>query len=545
VVSHRCTGSSIVHFTACVIIGAALPPVFAQSDLSQEIQQLRMQVAAQQEQIDELRRMLQEQTKAPAAMSSGPPISPPASKHEDVTVGVRRNVPSPEQSTTIAEASNPTPTAKSPLAIGVGPIVLAPTGFIEYSQVWRSKTVTSGLPTNFASIPFDNTVEGNRSQTLSSAANSRLGLQLNAIISRIHLLGVVETDFLGYQPGNIATTTNSYGLRLRLAFADLQVGKWEVLGGQEWSLLTPGRKGMSALPDGLMLTQDLDPNIQSGLVWARSPQFRAVYRPRRGIALGMSVESGETYVGGSSGAGTITLPSALAPNYFNQVSLGSSGLGVPNPHLDFIGKVAVDWRGGGRPMHLEIAGMVNQFAFYNPSNNQHFSVVGGGGSLNAGFEVARGLTLLAANFYSDGGGRFIYGEAPALIIEGNGAPSLVHSMSTLQGVEYQANPKWRLWTYYGGTYIGRKVAIDPSNGSSVGYGYTGSPNNQNRTIQEVTTGFTRVFHRDSIVGTFQFSGQYSFVIRHPWYAASGQPGNANLNMLYLSLRYLLPAPPSQ
>ena len=66
------------------------------------------------------------------------------------------------------------------------------------------------------------------------------------------------------------------------------------------------------------------------------------------------------------------------------------------------------------------------------------------------------LTLLTANFYSDGGGRFIYGEAPALIIEGNGAPSLLHSMSTLDGIEYQATSKWRLWTYYGGTYIDKK-----------------------------------------------------------------------------------------
>jgi hypothetical protein len=488
--------------------------------------------------------MLQEQTSLLAAMSpnSSTPLRAPESTVVKTAAQVGASVP--EQAKPVAAATPSAETGKSPLVIGIGPIELAPTGFIEYSQVWRSKTVTSGLPTNFAAIPFDNTVEGHRGQTLASAANSRVGLQINAAASRLRLLGVVETDFLGYQPGNISTTTNSYGLRLRLAFADVQAGHWEFLGGQEWSLLTPGRKGIPTLPGGLMLTQDLDPNIQSGLVWTRSPQFRAVYRPRRGVALGMSVESGETYVGGSSGAGTITLPSALAPNYFNQVDTGSGGVGVPSPHLDFIGKVAFDWAGWGRPIHLEAAGMLNQFAFYNPLSNQRFSVFGGGGSLNAEFEIAKGLTLATANFYSDGGGRFIYGEAPALIIEGSGAPSLVHSMSTLQGLEYQATPKWKLWTYYGGTYIGRNVAIDPSNGSLVGYGYTGSPNSQNRAIQEVTAGFTRVFHRDPAIGTFQFSGQYSFLIRHPWYVAPSQPGDANLNMVYLSLRYLLPAPPA-
>jgi hypothetical protein len=528
-----------------LVVSAPWFAAFAQTPLQDEVEELRKQVAAQQEQINELRRLLENQSKLLAAMPERSVQPRPAimSEHAvdatETAVSVQTEV---GKQPATARAPHAIEGGKSPLTIGIGPVVLTPTGFIDYSQVWRSKTVTSGLPTNFAAIPFNNTVEGQRRQTLSNAANSRLGMQLNATLSGLRILGVVETDFLGYQPGNVSTTTNSYGLRLRLAFADVQAGKWEILGGQEWTLLTPGRKGISALPSGLMLTEDLDPNIQSGLVWARTPQFRAVYRPRQGITLGASFESGDAYVGGSSGAGTITLPSALAPNYFNQVDLGTGGLAVPNPHLDFIGKIAFDWTNWGRAMHLEAAGMINTFAFYNPLINQHFSILGGGGSVNAGIEVAKNLTLFTANYYSDGGGRFIYGEAPALIIEGNGAPSLLHSMSTLDGVEYQATPKWRLWAFYGGTYIDKNVAIDPSNGQPVGYGYTGSPNSQNRSIQELTAGFTRVFRRDPIFGTFQFSGQYSWLVRHPWYVASGQPASANINMLYLGIRYLLPAP---
>ena len=533
---HMPSRQFVVQTGFLLVLAAAPVTTLAQSGVQEDIEQLRKQVAAQQEQINELRRMLYEQSRLLRTTTPAPFET--------------QSAPNPERAFKPAEpapaaASEPqSKNGQSPLAIGIGPIVLAPTGFIDYSQVWRSKTVTSGLPTNFAAIPFNNTVEGHRNQTLSTAANSRLGLELNANAAGLRLLGVVETDFLGYQPGNISTTTNSYGLRLRLAFADVQVGKWEFLGGQEWTLLTPGRKDISALSSGLMLTQDLDPNIQSGLVWSRTPQFRAVYRPKHGVALGMSVESGDTYVGGSSGGGTITLPSALSPNYFNQVDLGSGGLGVPNPHLDFIGKIAFDWRMAGRATHFEAAGEMNQFEFYNPLNNQHFSAIGGGASVNADIEVAKNLTLLTANFYSDGGGRFIYGEAPALIVEGNGAPSLVHSMSTLDGIEYQATSKWKLWTYYGGTYIDKNVAIDPSNGQPVGYGYNGSPNSQNRAIQEVTVGFTRVFHREAIFGSFQFSGQYSWLVRHPWYVAPGQPGSANLNMLYLGMRYLFPAAPA-
>ena len=172
-------------------------------------------------------------------------------------------------------------------------------------------------------------------------------------------------------------------MRLRLAFVDVQKGSWEFLGGQDWSMLTPGRKGIAPVPSGLMLTQDLDPNNQSGLVWARSPQARVVYKPSDQVAFGASFESGEPYAGGSSGAGAVTLPSALAPNYFNQVDTGSGGLAVPNPHLDFVSKVAFDPKKLGRGTHIEAGGLITRLSFYNPINTTRFATTGGGVSVNA------------------------------------------------------------------------------------------------------------------------------------------------------------------
>ncbi len=502
-----------------LLVGGNCHTVFAQTGVQNEIEQLRKQIAAQQTQIDDLRAMLETQAKLLATAAPG-------------TSPARAAAPAPEPKLE---------SAKAPATLEIGGVAITPTGFVDFSQVWRSKTVSSGLPTNFAAIPFNNTVEGHRRQTISSAANTRLGMQINTTFSGVRLLGLVETDFLGYQPGNISTSANSYGWRLRLAFADVQTGKWEFLGGQAWSLLTPGRKGISALPSGLILTQDLDPNLQSGLVWAREPQARAVYRPKEGIALAVSFESGTTYVGGSAGAGAITLPSALAPTYFNQVDSGSGGVGVPNPHSDLIAKIALDPKISGHSMHVEAAGLMNKFSFFNPLTSQRFSETGGGVSLNAGIDITKHVTILTNSYYSNGGGRFIYGEAPALVIQGDGAPSLMRSMSTMDGVEYQVRPKLKLWTYYGGTYVGRNVVIDPSNGKPVGYGYTGSPDNQNRSIQEVTGGFTSYFWQDPKYGTLQFSGQYSWVVRHPWFVGSGKPASANLNMIYLGLRYALPA----
>ena len=35
-------------------------------------------------------------------------------------------------------------------------------------------------------------------------------------------------------------------------------------------------------------------------------------------------------------------------------------------------------------------------------------------------------------------------------------------------------------------------------------------------------------------------GQYSHVKREPWFVAAGKPANANMNKVYVNLRYTLP-----
>ena len=511
-----------IRYAACLLAcatGLAAQDASAPTPGQDEIEQLKDLVRKQQEQIDALRKRLDAQ---------------------QVILESIRPTPVATQAPT-APAPRDSAPAKAPLYFELGGVTIIPTGFIDFSQVWRTRTVTSGLPTYFAAIPFSNTVLGHRGQTLSSAAHTRLGMRMNTRVSGFDVLGLLETDFLGYVPNNVATTTNSYGLRLRLAFADIRRSRWELLAGQYWSLLTPARRGISPLPETLFLTQDLDPNIQSGLVWARSPQLRLVFHASPSVSLGLSFESPNTYAGGSAGAGTITLPVSLAPNYFGQVDISTgNGNSVPSPNADWVAKIAFDTRAASRPFHFEMAGLMTRHAFYNPLNDRRFSITGGGITMNAGIEAVRHLTLLTNNFYTNGGGGFIFGEAPDLIIQGTGAPSLLPAASTVDGLEYDATPNWKFWAYYGGTWIDRISTFDPVALQPVGYGYLGSPNSQNRTVQEITGGFLRVLWKNRNYGTFQFAGQYSWLVRHPWYVGPSQPASANLNMVYLGLRYFLP-----
>src|SRR5262249_20592310 len=113
----------------------------------------------------------------------------------------------------------------SPLSLRIGNVSITPYGFLDLTTTIRGKDVTSGLSTNFGSIPFSNTVDGHLSEFRFTAQNTRLGLRFDAHHGNADLLGLVETDFAGTSPGNVAVTTNSNSLRIRLAWVDLRKTK--------------------------------------------------------------------------------------------------------------------------------------------------------------------------------------------------------------------------------------------------------------------------------------------------------------------------------
>ena len=121
---------------------------------------------------------------------------------------------------------------------------------------------------------------------------------------------------------------------------------------------------------------------------------------------------------------------------------------------------------------------------------------------------------------------------------------LVHAKSAIAGLEYQVNPNTLLYTYYGGAYFQRNTAIyiDPKTGTAslIGFGYRGSPNSQNKSIQEPTFGIVQTFWQNPRYGKLQLITQYSYVTRQPWFVAPPNPKNAHLSMGYVDVRYVLP-----
>jgi len=505
------------------------------------------QLAAQQEQLRNLTKTIQQQQQAiekltvpsETKQAENDTALPPGNQVASTTPMVPPDpADSDSQKPVPAAPAAQSTTPVSPLQLKIGNATLTPVGFMDMTAVFRSTNVGSGIGTNFGSIPLSNTTQGKLTETRFSAQNSRVGFRFDSDTHGAKVLGYLEADFLGNAPSNLVVGSNSDTLRMRLYYLDVQKNGWEFLGGQSWSMLTPGRKGISPLPGNIFYSQNMDTNYQVGLVWSRDPQFRVVYHPSDTVAMGLSLENPEQYIGGSSGAGATTLPSGLASAYGSQLDSGSSS-STPNMSPNVIGKIALDPQFGKGNLHFEAAGLLNTFRLYNPATLQHFSAAGGGGSVNVIYSPVKNFRLLSLNYWSDGGGRYLFGLAPDLVVRADGSPSLVHAGSTIDGFEYQKGNS-AIAAYYGGLYIGRNVVIDPATGKLVGYGFSGSGTNNNRTIQEATIDYTRTLWKDAKWGSISMIMQYSYLTRDPWYVAAGIPSNASTNMAFFDLRYTLP-----
>lgn len=512
---------------------------------------LKQQLANQQAEIEQLRRTV-DMLKQRLDQGGQPSAAPAATAHPSIgqVASLQPVIPSNSEAASIAsipaslpvtagegtpqEAKNP----DAPLQFHIGSAYVTPVGFMDFTSVFRTHDGGSTIGTNFASIPYGNVFQNNLSEFRLSMQNSRLGFRLDALVHDAHVIGYMEADFLGNNPGNVEVSSNSNTLRSRLYWVDVRKGKFEVLGGQSWSLLTPGRSGISPLPGDIFFTQNIDVNYQLGLFWGRIPELRFVYHPSNKAAFAVALDSPEQYVGGSAGGGLVTFPSALSSTYSSELNTGSNTFGVPNLAPDVIAKVAVD---PSHRFHGEVGGILREFKVWNPTTSTSYSASGGGGFLNGSVEVAKGFRLLTNNFVSDGGGRYIFGQAPDLIIKSDGSLSLIHADSTVTGFEF-THGNTLLYGYYGGVYIGRNTAIDTTGKKPalVGYGYSGASAGQNRAIQEGTFGFNQTVWKDAKWGAINLMGQYSYLTRNPWYVASGNPSNASVNMVFMDLRYTLP-----
>jgi hypothetical protein len=423
----------------------------------------------------------------------------------------------------------PPPAPTSPLSIHIGDADLTIGGFMDATVITRSTNTGTGIGTSFGTIPFGNTPQGNLEETRFSAQNSRVTLQATSKVAHANLKGYLEADFLGNAPANLNVTSNSNTLRMRLYWAQFTAGRFEFLAGQSWSMLTPGRNGISPMPGDLFYSQDIDTNYQMGLTWGRTPGFRFIAHASDIVSAGVAIENPQQYVGSA-----VALPAA-----FPAAEVDATGnAATPNPYPDIIGKVAIDPKAGGLHQHVEAAVVIRGYKTFNPTTNATASSTGTGFSANAVIAPVRNLRVVATSFFSNGGGRYIANtNLPDFVVNGDQSVSLVKSRSFIVGPEVTVK-NTLVYGYYSWSQADANVTAD-LNGRLIGFGVPGS-NAANHKLTEPTVGITQTFFRDPKIGGMQLMLQFARVERTPFSVPTGTPSKARTNMLYVNVRYVLP-----
>jgi hypothetical protein len=550
---------------------AVQPTDSAVSPTKDDVATLKQQLAEQQKEIDALKAAVEAQNKmmmmqratnaAPASGSITPgtttahntpdTFSLPSKSLGDVASTTPIIPPVAPIAAPPAAYSQKTTTGSNPCEGGpdtnavppyirLGGVCITPVGFVDATFVGRDKNAASGIGSNFGSVPYNNTVNGNLSETRFSIQNSRIGFRIDGDWKGTHFIGYNEIDFLGTSGAtNLNTTNGAVVPRMRLYWIDARHGGWEFLAGQSWSMLTPNRRGISPLPADIFYSQVMDVNYMAGLTWTRQPGVRVLYHFGDTLTWGLAAEEPDQYIGGSSGGSSIVLPAAFTALAGTQLDNATFSNPYAGPQLtpDFISKIA--WDPAAR-FHAEVAGVLSTFKTINPNNlplGQTFTKTGGGVLVSLNGEIFKGFRLITTNFWNDGDGRYLFGQAPDVVVNANGTLSLLHSGGTVDGFESRIGSKFLLFAYVGGIYVGRDVVID-TNGKPVGYGYTGSSNSQNRAIEELTFGFNQTIWADPRYGAINVIGQYEYLSREPWYVTN--PSSAHDNTVFLDLRYTLP-----
>jgi hypothetical protein len=437
----------------------------------------------------------------------------------------------------------------SPLSsFKLGDAVLTPGGFVDLENVFRTTNTQNNIATNFAAIPFSNTAQGHLTEFRTTAQFSRLNLKVFDKFGGNEITGYIEGDFSGNDASNVYQSVNGHTNRLRLYFGDFKRGKWEFLGGQTWSWLTPNRNGIGPMPSDLAITYNEDQNLEVGLPYTRAAELRVAYHVNDHLAIGVGIEDPNQFIGGF-----VALPTAFSATLGQQFDNGAQ-TGAPNLFPDIVSKIAYDRDVAGKHFHLEATGLVTGArATVMPIGGTSFSshsAVGGGGDIATNYELFRNFTLLANAFWSDGGAHYLVGAGPQFVVRPNAAgtdvsPSMVHSGAGSAGFEWIATPKTAFAMYYSGDYFQRNFFPDTTNTANptaiIGYGGLGSPNTNNRAIQQATFDWLLTFWKHPRYGALQFYTQYSYLTRAPWFVAAGEPKNAHLSMVYMGFRYVLPS----
>jgi Skp family chaperone for outer membrane proteins len=471
---------------------------------------------------------------------------------------------------------------ESPITIRFRGINITPGGYAAAEFVRRTRALGADVSTPFNSLTMPGASQSQLSEFFGSGRQSKTTVFVDGRLGNVDLSSYVSADFLSAGVTSTSTSTNSYTLRLRQAWAQAKFHNgWSFLGGQTWSLITEDAKGI-APDDDLGKTNDVRPktvdsSYNVGFNYARQYGIRLTKTLGDKVAVAVALENAQATLSTHGNASNYLLGESGASNSYNTGATYSF-----NPSPDIIAKIAFDPGFG----HYEVLGLLSrftdrvfpcvEFASGNPqctgqpaaAGAYNASKEGGGLGASARWTFAKHVVFGLKGTGGSGIGRYAPGGLSDASINADGTLHLIKNFQGLGTLEWHGK-KLDLYSYGGVEYASRTFGLDSITGKNVGYGAptfnnTGcyaevspgsggfSPGSlanctgDTRALIEGTIGFWYRFYRGPM-GRFQYGTQYSYVSRNTWSGNGGLPtGSAGLqpggldSMVFSSFRYYLP-----
>jgi hypothetical protein len=386
---------------------------------------------------------------------------------------------------------------ESPSTIHYKGVSITPGGFFAAETVYRTRAASADDNTPFTGIPFPGNSLAKVSEFNFGGRQSRPTLLVEGKLGAAKLSGYLEADFLGAGTTSNNRQSNSYVFRVRQAFGQVAFDNgWSITGGQQWSLVTETRKGITNRQEATPLVIDHEYNV--GFTWARQYGLRVVKSFEDKFALGFSIEGPQTTIGGRGFSTYTSSAGAVSQNFWLNAPGASGGLYnafdptgyTTNKAPDFVVKAALDPGWG----HYELFGVVSEFrnriypcavvspaastgtpgtagsvtlvgpalscsasTATTPSSAGAFndSRTGGGGGASARVPFTKKFDAGVKFTAGSGIGRYGSAQLPDVTARPDGTLALVKSAQWLGSLELHPTPKIDLYAYFGQEYGGR------------------------------------------------------------------------------------------
>jgi len=384
-------------------------------------------------------------------------------------------------------------------------VSVKPGGYFAMETVYRQHWQGSDMGTGWAATPLGLTATGQPAETRFSARASRQSLLFEADLDPVALItkgppapagariqGYLETDFQGAAQTANSNSTNSYNLRMRQIWTNIDwanlwgLGGVHFTAGQMWTLGTTNSGPIRV--DNFVTPPTIDQTYLPGFYFARQPGFRITKDLPWDITAAFAVEGSSTVwaTNGTPLAGlpgtpiTALLPAACggatvacATPILGGAPFGGSTFNSANGYSfnrlpDFVGKVAWDPTFFDRHIHVEGFGVLRDFDERFYWGNHSVWAGGGGGSVivpilpklvdfQASGAIGAGIGRFGAGSSGAAGGfGGINGWDATYGLSGNIIP--IHTRMLLLGVTVHALPTTDIYAFAGGEFNGQNNA---------------------------------------------------------------------------------------